>query len=108
MKVKFHKISNNHTRIRSEVIEGKTTAWPTVGKQFFLTAEPFENPKAAMRWLQTNVIREIIYNETGLVIFKTESGSIYAVEALELDATAALEAGARVTSHGQGGGGGKS
>ncbi len=90
MQVRFHRISNNHTRLRSEVIEGETEAWPKVGKQFFLTAEPFANPKAAFRWLQTSVIAGIIYQETGtqakngkaLVIFKTESGSIYAVEEL--------------------------
>ncbi len=90
MQVRFHRIRNNHARLRSEVIEGETEAWPKVGKQFFVVAPPFENPKPAFRWLQTSVITGIIYQETGsqaeggkaMVIFRTESGSIYAVEEL--------------------------
>lgn len=78
MNIKFKIIRNNHQRIRDEVITGQSYDWPKIGKRFWMDAPPRD--KGDVRVINTSKITEIIHEEFGLCIFKTESSSIYAVQ----------------------------
>lgn len=62
--------------LRSLEIEGATHQLPTVGKYFYMVAEPLEEG-FDYRQINTNVVTEVS-GETPIV-FKTASGSTYQV-----------------------------
>ncbi len=81
-KVIFSKIENSHNRLRDDVIEGICLALPTVGRPFYLAAEP-RDPKLkgkGVREVNTSVVKEIVSHKDNVIRFKTHSGSIYEVK----------------------------
>jgi len=88
-KVRFSKIKNNHNRLRDDVIEGTCEQLPTVGSIFVLTAPP-RDIEIGIRVVNTSEVVQILPYlprnpkfPSNPIIFKTESGSTYAVQVLE-------------------------
>lgn len=77
MNIILKKIKNNHTRIRTDEIQGVASKLPKVGKQFFMKAKPL-TPNTAVRLVNTSVVTQIENFKNGWRLH-TESGSIYDV-----------------------------
>ena len=78
MKIKFSKISNNHQKLRDDVIEGTTDTLPEIGNPFYFSCPPRDIP-FGMRLVNTSPITDIKKNGN-LYIVATESGSVYEIE----------------------------
>ena len=80
MKVTFTKISNNHNKLRDDVIVGTSLELPTEGESFRLVAPP-RDIRVGIRDVQTSPVTKIVdHNIIDKVIkFETESGSLYQV-----------------------------
>jgi len=82
LKVKLKKIESNHSKLRSDVIEGKCTHVPEEGQTFEMFAESL-TPDGAFRHITTSPIRECRYDEKDReFIFKTEN-SLYGLEVID-------------------------
>jgi len=77
--VKFTKVKNNHNRIRTDEVLGKTDELPQVGKPFILIGEGLE---FGNRMVNTSPVKEIERHQPNLFVLTTESGSIYHVQVL--------------------------
>ena len=83
--VEFRKLKTDHSRIRSDVIEGVTERLPEIGKSFGMAAEsldPEVKSKGGFRVVTTSPVQKI--DVVGLTyIFHTVNGSIYEVKVLK-------------------------
>lgn len=75
--VTFSKVSNNHNRLRDDIIEGSTNSLPVVGSAFVMFAPPRDSGN--VRMVNTSVVVKIINSINDVVKFETASGSIYIV-----------------------------
>lgn len=84
-KVKFTRIASNHTRLRTDTVEGECDMLPAIGHCFFMTGPGLE---FGVRLVNTSPVKEIIKDEIVLttpeqriVVFKTEN-SEYQLEVI--------------------------
>lgn len=77
--VKFSKLKNDHNRLRTDEILGKTQELPQVGKQFVLFGEGLE---FGTRCVNTSPVKSVERHQPDLFVITTESGSIYNVQVL--------------------------
>lgn len=68
-KVKLTRITSNHTKLRTDTVEGDCTLLPTIGQCFFMTGKGLE---FGTRFVNTSPVKEIV--KDGLIEkFKTEN-----------------------------------
>jgi len=78
-KVRLTKVRSNHTKLRTDTIEGETVSLPEKGKSFTLIADPL-NPNADFRSVYTTPI-ELVEKIDGEFMFHTLN-STYKLEVL--------------------------
>ena len=83
-KVKFSKVSNNHNRLRDDVIVGECEKLPELNKPFIMYCDPRDTTEG-FRVVNTSRIKEmsVEFSKPNIFDVHTESGSHYKIEVLE-------------------------
>jgi len=80
-KVLFTKIKNNHSRLRTDTVEGTTESLPELDKMFIMFGQSLTEGMNT-RMVNTSPVKKIEVVD-GVYIITTESGSEYSIKVLE-------------------------